>query len=758
MREEGKWMGKVPSWRRNVQLLAVDDGGCKEAERCFIEAMAYCPTNVHIKTLYLHYLTLHHPNHRPHSYLSNLFTSILSLDPPNQHGPLIWSRYLRTNPGGSDTKLSIQVLKNATKQKEVSSAVLQDYFTVKIEEGADHNEIQSIFESNLPRVHGRNYVEFVLLYVRYCYSTGRTSEGEEWLDKASSVESRMGTDWVGVERRKRRPRTPGQVVETSEGLMGRIKELSLCDVVHDSSLLLAWAKVKEEDGNVKDAIDILEVAREKFDTDVKVWLALGRIWERKDREKALTFYKESLLMGSGVEGLVKCAKLSKGESSKISYYSRALELGLNDGSVYNAYGNYLTRKGRVKEAGEIYKKGLRVCTRDRQSLYHGHAKLLIKEGKMDEAKNILEVGIKERKEEIAKDVVEGRMVPSRGEAFLRHTLGMLLLKEGEVVKAKKVFEEGLLEEGVGGAARSRLELGAALCSVRLGDEEQSRSYFDKSITSDPMHGHAWQAWSIMEIKADNLAVAKTLVECGLKNCPEHGALWQVYASLVNRQGNAGQAKRILVRGIERCRNHTPLYVEYAMLAIKGEEDEKGGGLEIARKLLKSAMKIDPNGNVWCAAFRVEEIGGTADSCRKILEDGLESTKGQGGKDRVKLLQVSGDFYTKYGRYDRARELFSEGLSLNDADPKIFHSWAQMEAMLFNLDGLNELNKRAVKIFSADALKPRVTDLSSQKQRRKNVKKLPPRLVKIRKRYGGDIDLDLDGDSSISELLELEDDL
>jgi Tfp pilus assembly protein PilF len=123
---------------------------------------------------------------------------------------------------------------------------------------------------------------------------------------------------------------------------------------------------------------------------------------------ALKFYKESLLLGSGVEGLVKVAQLIPGASDKMSYYARALELGINDGSVYNAYGSYLTRIGRVEEAGEVFEKGLRVCTRDRLSLYHGNAKMLISVGDRERAEEILVKAIREGKEERTKNVVEGR--------------------------------------------------------------------------------------------------------------------------------------------------------------------------------------------------------------------------------------------------------------------------------------------------------------------------------------------------------------
>lgn len=45
--------------------------------------------------------------------------------------------------------------------------------------------------------------------------------------------------------------------------------------------------------------------------------------------------------------------------------------------------------------------------------------------------------------------------------------------------------------------------------------------------ADPSHAHAWQAWGVMECRAGNHSVARTLWESGLKNCPRHGPLWQV---------------------------------------------------------------------------------------------------------------------------------------------------------------------------------------------------------------------------------------
>lgn len=39
---------------------------------------------------------------------------------------------------------------------------------------------------------------------------------------------------------------------------------------------------------------------------------------------------------------------------------------------------------------------------------------------------------------------------------------------------------------------------------------------------------AWQSWGVVETRAGNYKIAKTLFECGIRNDPSHDALWQAY--------------------------------------------------------------------------------------------------------------------------------------------------------------------------------------------------------------------------------------
>lgn len=50
-------------------------------------------------------------------------------------------------------------------------------------------------------------------------------------------------------------------------------------------------------------------------------------------------------------------------------------------------------------------------------------------------------------------------------------------------------------------------------------------------------------------------------------------------------------------------------------------------------------------------------------------------------------------------------MYEQGMKLNPAHAPLYHSLAELEARIFNVEGLARLNKRAVKIFNRNALEP-----------------------------------------------------
>lgn len=50
-------------------------------------------------------------------------------------------------------------------------------------------------------------------------------------------------------------------------------------------------------------------------------------------------------------------------------------------------------------------------------------------------------------------------------------------------------------------------------------------------------------------------------------------------------------------------------------------------------------------------------------------------------------------------------MYEKGMEVNPAHAPLYHSLAELEARLFNVEGLARLNKRALKVFNRNALEP-----------------------------------------------------
>jgi len=244
---------------------------------------------------------------------------------------------------------------------------------------------------------------------------------------------------------------------------------------------------------------------------------------------AREFYSMSLAIEPTAPTLVAYALLElKHPTSTATNYSNfvkelfeeALLLDPRHGPAYNAYGAAELRHGTVQEAREIFERGVRANCADAASIYHGYAKLELSSGNVDAARDKLRIGLKETH---LNDMGMDSQHRERA-LFLSHTLGMLELNSNRPKEALGVFTDGIARYG----NSSQLLLGAALCEVKLGNQERARDLFERSVLNDHKHAQAWQAWGVMEMKAGNVGTARKLFEIGIKSCPKHGALWQAY--------------------------------------------------------------------------------------------------------------------------------------------------------------------------------------------------------------------------------------
>lgn len=54
---------------------------------------------------------------------------------------------------------------------------------------------------------------------------------------------------------------------------------------------------------------------------------------------------------------------------------------------------------------------------------------------------------------------------------------------------------------------------------------------------------------------------------------------------------------------------------------------------------------------------------------------------------------------------KAREIFEKGMEVNPLHAPTYHSLAELEARVFNVEGLAKLNKKAAEIFNNNAMQP-----------------------------------------------------
>lgn len=393
-------------------------------------------------------------------------------------------------------------------------------------------------------------------------------------------------------------------------------------------------------------------------------------------------------------------------------FDEALLLDPRHGPTYNAYGNMELKSGNTSRARQIFKNGVMANCRDVASVYHGLAMLELSEGNIDYSRTLLRKGLQEFR------MHDSGMDSSRRQraAFLTQSLGTIELNCNRPLEAKKIFESGIEQHG----NSTQLLLGAAWSELKLGNDDAARTFFERSVNVDRSHAQAWQSWGVMEMRAGNYNTAKTLFECGIKNDPSHGALWQAYgkfhymhnmmeayqtpshltfcvnrdiANMESRRGNIEGARQLFAAGITKCPDHVPLYQTWACLELRNKNYDK------ARTLIGEALtRKKSHGFSWLVAAKIEEQLDNKGLVGLILQRGLKHAP-----HSVKLLCALAEYEVSRGRINVARQLLEKGLEIDPLHAPLYHSLAELEAMVFNIEGLAQLNKRAAKVFNANAV-------------------------------------------------------
>jgi tetratricopeptide (TPR) repeat protein len=451
---------------------------------------------------------------------------------------------------------------------------------------------------------------------------------------------------------------------------------------------------------LKEARKILLRGLSRYPRDHSLLQAAGKVEERLGNYSgAKDFYRASLLVEPSAPALVAFALLEVLRPSTKpnvplrfeqieQLFEEALLLDPRHGPAYNAYARCVFEHSHNEsKARDIYMRGVRVNCTDVASIYHGYGRLELMLGNVDRARSILMEG-----QHQAFRLNVGMDSPHRERAsFLTHTLGMLELNSNRPADGLRVFLKGIEQYG----NSSQLLLGAALCEVKLGNEKKARELFERSVLNDDKHGQAWHAWGLMEMRSGNFETAKTLFECGVKTVPKHGALWQAYGTMLGRLGKMDEARVLFQRGIEMAPKYVPLYQSWASMELREEN------FSAARALIAKALTIDKrNGSVWLVAAEIEELAGNSGLVMLLLRRGIECSP-----SNPKLYRALGDALVRHGKIIEAREVMEKGIDVDPLHAPLYHSLAELEARIFNIEGLAKLNKRAASIFNANAMQP-----------------------------------------------------
>jgi len=439
---------------------------------------------------------------------------------------------------------------------------------------------------------------------------------------------------------------------------------------------------------------ILKKGIMKYPNDPSLLQSAGRVEERLGNYTfARELYSASLSIEPSAPTLVAYAmlELRHPESSNVNYsmvsglFEEALLIDPRHGSAYNAYGNMNLRRGNIEEARSIFESGVQAQCTDAASVYHGLAMLELSLGNVEEARDVLMKGM-----EAVEDRERGMDSAQRQRAvFLTHTLGMLQLNSNRAAEAMKVFCNGIARHG----NSSQLLLGAALCEVKLGKDDQARALFERAVTADVNHAQAWQGWAVMEMRAGHFQKAKKLFDTGLKNNPRHGALWNAYATMEGRLGNLDTARSLFAAGIKKSPGQPAIYQGWASLEMRA------ANYSAAKKLIGEALtRRKTLGSAWMIAAEIEEKTGNAGLVGLILRRGIECCPND-----AELYCALGKHFFKRGKIQNAREIYEKGLDVNPLHAPLYHSLAELEAMVFNVEGLAKLNKRAADLFNKDAM-------------------------------------------------------
>ena len=359
-------------------------------------------------------------------------------------------------------------------------------------------------------------------------------------------------------------------------------------VVDEAAAALLYAKAKEleQRKQFRQALAQLKKLSALTPADGRVWIKMMNAHLRAGRQR-----RAEEVVREGVEACPSNARLrqaladlcrrSRRYDEARTHFRHAMQLDESLGSVYDSWGRMEASLGASRAAIGLFQRGL--ALRPTARLHHALGVALDTEGQTEQAREVLQAGLKLPEEE--------------GNPQLLHALGMLEARAGRTGRARALFGEAM--ERHPSFTATHLSLGRL--EESMGRSEAARRAYHLGATA-PQAGaqrgavQLWQAWVRLEVKLGRRGQALRLYERACKLFPDDAQLGLGHAKLHADMGYSERARLLFARELARKRPHAYAFQAAAALEARdGDADaaralyERGAALPAAQPHARAAL-------------------------------------------------------------------------------------------------------------------------------------------------------------------------
>eukprot|EP00178_Gracilaria_changii_P003659 TRINITY_DN1549_c0_g1_i1.p1 TRINITY_DN1549_c0_g1~~TRINITY_DN1549_c0_g1_i1.p1 ORF type:complete len:1156 (-),score=158.64 TRINITY_DN1549_c0_g1_i1:231-3698(-) len=448
----------------------------------------------------------------------------------------------------------------------------------------------------------------------------------------------------------------------------------------------AWAVLEAREGNIHYARDLYQKGLNACKTaGNQSSAAIFRSWaEMEERVGDLPKARELLNKAIATqprmtEAYVALARLEArrgGTTRAVELMRAAASLSPKPpASVFNAWAQIeWTCCGRVEEARSLLRKG-HECHPSDPAILQSLGTLEEKCGNPEEAKRLFYASVCAR---------------PTAPAFVAWAL--LEEKEGNLEEAKRLFEEALSTDALHGAAYNAY----GMMEARNGRLNHARAVYERGLKA---HASAsvWHGYGQLELKQGrNPDRARELFRLGVGQTREDTSfIWHSWGMLELQQRQVREARRVFLDALKRYPRNSRVLVG-AALAHAASCPRTHSEEQQAVEFFKRAVAADPtHAHAWQAWGVFELRRGRPDAGQALFRRGLRLCPSHGA-----LWQAWGVLETSRGDFSKARQLYEKGAQQCPAHVHLFQAWACMEVRSGNIDRARNLLDHALELDSA----------------------------------------------------------